>query len=168
MRHRRRISSTADAAGNRVKPRATTTVRVNAADVGDESAPTRFRAGKALRRDLFHRYLFVYTSLVIDDQSAALAALGDHTRRAIVVFLADRPQAVGELADQLPVSRPAVSQHLRVLKDAGLVSEHAVGTRRIHRLNPAAMGALRAHFELLWRRALTSPTEAADEPKVEA
>jgi DNA-binding transcriptional ArsR family regulator len=116
----------------------------------------------------FTQISFVYTSSVVDDQSAALAALGDHTRRAIVVFLADRPQAVGELADQLPVSRPAVSQHLRALKDAGLVSEHAVGTRRIYRLNPAGMNALRAHFELLWRRALTGPTEAADEARGKA
>ena len=64
------------------------------------------------------------------------AALGDPTRRAIVASLAERPRAVGELAAELPVSRPAVSQALRVLKDAGLVTERAVGTRRIYRLNP--------------------------------
>jgi DNA-binding transcriptional ArsR family regulator len=64
-----------------------------------------------------------------------MVALGDRTRRAILACLAERPRAVGELADELPVSRPAVSQHLKVLKDAGLVTEHAAGTRRIYRLN---------------------------------
>ena len=70
-------------------------------------------------------------------------ALADGTRRAIVSRLADGPQAVGQLAAGLPVSRSAVSQHLKVLKDAGLVSERAAGTRRVYRLNPAAVAALR-------------------------
>ena len=70
-----------------------------------------------------------------------LAALGDPTRRTIFERLAERPRPVGELARELPVSRPAVSQHLKVLKDAGLVSERAVGTRRVYRLNPAAVAA---------------------------
>lgn len=83
-------------------------------------------------------------------------ALADGTRRAIVACLAERPQAVGELAAGLPVSRSAVSQHLKVLKDAGLVSERASGTRRIYRLNPVALAALRDQLDTFWQRALTS------------
>jgi DNA-binding transcriptional ArsR family regulator len=81
-------------------------------------------------------------------------ALGDPTRRAIVLRLAEGPQAVGELAAALPVSRPAVSQHLKVLKEAGLVAERAVGTRRIYRLNEAGVGALRDQLDTFWQRAL--------------
>lgn len=77
-------------------------------------------------------------------------ALGDPTRRTIFERLALRPMAVGELADELPVSRPAVSQHLRVLKAAGLVSERPSGTRRIYRVDPDGVGALRAYFEGFW------------------
>jgi DNA-binding transcriptional ArsR family regulator len=79
--------------------------------------------------------------------------------------LAERPRAVGELADELPVSRPAVSQHLKVLKDAGLVTERAAGTRRIYRLNPAGVGALRDQLEVFWNRALASYKDVVDEPK---
>ena len=86
----------------------------------------------------------------------AWAALGDPTRRAIVERLAERPCAVGELADALPISRPAVSQALKVLKDAGLVSERAAGTRRIYRLNPTAVAALRDQLNAFWSRALTN------------
>jgi DNA-binding transcriptional ArsR family regulator len=81
-------------------------------------------------------------------------ALGDRTRRAIVLRLAERPRAVGELAAELPVSRPAVSQHLKVLKEAGLVSEQAVGTRRIYRLNETGVAALRDQMDTFWDRAL--------------
>jgi DNA-binding transcriptional ArsR family regulator len=84
------------------------------------------------------------------------AALGDPTRRAIVASLAERPRAVGELAAELPVSRPAVSQALKVLKDAGLVTERAAGTRRIYRLNPTAVAALRDQLDTFWNRALAS------------
>ena len=84
------------------------------------------------------------------------AALGDPTRRAIVASLAERPRAVGELAAGLPVSRPAVSQALKVLKDAGLVVERAAGTRRIYRLNPTAVAALRDQLDTFWSRALTN------------
>lgn len=80
--------------------------------------------------------------------------LGDPTRRAIVECLAERPRAVGELADVLPISRPAVSQHLRVLKDAGLVTDRAAGTRRVYRLNPAGVAALRDQLETFWNRTL--------------
>ena len=81
--------------------------------------------------------------------------MGDRTRRAIVLALAERPQAVGELAADLPVSRPAVSQHLKVLKNAGLVTEQAIGTRRIYRLNEAGLAALRDQLDTFWQRALT-------------
>jgi DNA-binding transcriptional ArsR family regulator len=93
--------------------------------------------------------------------------LGDRTRRAIVECLAGRPRAVGELAEELPVSRPAVSQHLKVLKDAGLVSEQAVGTRRIYRLNPIAVGALRDQLDLFWNRALAGYKDEVEQAKVE-
>ena len=81
-------------------------------------------------------------------------ALGDPSRLAIVTALAARPQAVGELAEGLPISRAAVSQHLKVLKVAGLVTDLAVGTRRVYRLNPAGISALRDQLETFWNRAL--------------
>jgi len=96
---------------------------------------------------------------------AGWSALGDPTRRAIVACLAERPCAVGELADALPVSRPAVSQALRVLKDAGLVSERATGTRRIYRLNPAGVAALRDQLDTFWSRALAAYGEAVEHPE---
>ena len=85
-----------------------------------------------------------------------LTALGDPTRRAIFERLAEHPWAVGELARELPVSRPAVSQHLKVLKDAGLVIDRASGNRRIYHLDPEGVGALRAYFDQFWTRALTA------------
>src|SRR3954447_23647202 len=75
-----------------------------------------------------------------------LTALGDPTRRTIFERIAERPRAVGELARELPVSRPAVSQHLKVLKDAGLVTDRAEGSRRIYRADPAGVAALRAQL----------------------
>jgi DNA-binding transcriptional ArsR family regulator len=89
-------------------------------------------------------------------QVDAWTALGDPTRKAIFERLADRPRAVGELASELPVSRPAVSQHLRVLKDAGLVTDTAVGTRRIYRVDPDGLAALRADLEQFWGKALAA------------
>ncbi|MGH3629367.1 MAG: ArsR/SmtB family transcription factor [Sciscionella sp.] len=91
--------------------------------------------------------------------------LADRTRRAIVESLATRPMAVGELAQVLPVTRPAVSQHLKVLKDAGLVAEQASGTRRIYRLNPAAVEALRDQLDTFWSRALSGYVEAVEQTK---
>jgi DNA-binding transcriptional ArsR family regulator len=85
---------------------------------------------------------------------AALEALGDPTRRTIFERLARGPSAVGELAANLPVTRPAVSQHLRVLKNAGLVAETAHGTRRIYRLDPRGIGAMRDWLDLHWMSAL--------------
>jgi DNA-binding transcriptional ArsR family regulator len=85
-----------------------------------------------------------------------LAALADPTRREIFERLAEHPQAVGELARELPVSRPAVSQHLKVLRDAGLVVDRQEGNRRIYRVNPDGVGALRAYLDQFWHRALTA------------
>jgi DNA-binding transcriptional ArsR family regulator len=90
------------------------------------------------------------------------SALADDTRRAIVSRLAEGPLAVGRLAAGLPVTRSAVSQHLKILKDAGLVSEQPVGTRRIYRLNPTAVAALRDQLDVFWRRALESYAEVVD------
>jgi DNA-binding transcriptional ArsR family regulator len=90
------------------------------------------------------------------------SALADGTRRAIIACLAEEPQAVGQLAAGLPVSRSAVSQHLKVLKDAGLVSERVAGTRRIYRLNPAAVAALRDQLDTFWQRALAGYADAAE------
>ena len=84
------------------------------------------------------------------------AALGDPTRRAIFERLAGRPRSVGELASELPVSRPAVSQHLKVLKEAGLVSDRALGTRRVYRVDPGGVGALRDYLDRFWDQALTA------------
>jgi DNA-binding transcriptional ArsR family regulator len=83
-----------------------------------------------------------------------LDALGDGTRRSILERLAEGPAAVGVLADQLPVSRPAVSQHLRVLKDAGLVVETAVGTRRLYRLDRSGFAVVREYFDRFWETTL--------------
>jgi DNA-binding transcriptional ArsR family regulator len=93
--------------------------------------------------------------------------LGDRTRRAIVECLAESPRSVGELADQLPVSRPAVSQHLKVLKQAGLVTERAAGTRRIYRLDPIALGALRDQLDAFWQRALASYKDIVEQPTID-
>jgi DNA-binding transcriptional ArsR family regulator len=93
----------------------------------------------------------------------ALAALADPTRRAIFERLAARPSAVGVLARDLPVSRPAVSQHLRMLKEAGLVTETAVGTRRIYRLDPRGIAAMREWLEALWSAALDAFKDFADQ-----
>jgi len=90
-------------------------------------------------------------------------ALADGTRRAIVARLADGPMAVGQLAAELPVTRSAVSQHLKVLKDAGLVSERAAGTRRIYRLNPIAVAALRDQLDTFWKRALAGYADIVTE-----
>jgi DNA-binding transcriptional ArsR family regulator len=92
-------------------------------------------------------------------------ALGDPSRLAIVTCLAERPRAVGELAEALPISRPAVSQHLKVLKAAGLVTDRAVGTRRVYRLNPAGIAALRDQLETFWTRALDGFQDVVEQPE---
>jgi DNA-binding transcriptional ArsR family regulator len=92
-----------------------------------------------------------------------LAALADPTRRAIFERLAERPSAVGELAQEFPVSRPAVSQHLKVLKEAGLVVDRADGSRRIYQLDPAGVGALRTYLDEFWNRSLAAFKAAAEQ-----
>jgi DNA-binding transcriptional ArsR family regulator len=92
-----------------------------------------------------------------------LTALADPTRRSIFERLADRPLPVGELARELPVSRPAVSQHLKVLKDAGLVIDRPDGTRRIYQLDPAGVGALRAYLDRFWNQSLAAFKVAAEQ-----
>jgi DNA-binding transcriptional ArsR family regulator len=92
----------------------------------------------------------------------ALQALGDPTRRAVLEELRHGPRAVGEIASGLPVSRPAVSQHLRVLKEAGLVTERQNGTRRLYRVEPDALTELREYLESFWEGALANFKAAAE------
>ncbi len=92
-----------------------------------------------------------------------VTALGDPTRRAVFEAVAGGPRSVGEIAGALPVSRPAVSQHLRVLKDAGLVVDDKVGNRRLYRLDPDGVGRLRAYVDRFWDHALTAFENAAEQ-----
>jgi DNA-binding transcriptional ArsR family regulator len=95
----------------------------------------------------------------------ALAAIADPTRRQVFERLAKGPRSVGELAEGLPVSRPAVSQHLKVLKDAGLVIDRAEGTRRVYEIDPHGLGALRAWLDQFWGDALAAfKAEAEKDP----
>jgi DNA-binding transcriptional ArsR family regulator len=91
-------------------------------------------------------------------------ALGDPTRRAIFEYLIEEPRAVGELAREMPVSRPAVSQHLRVLKEAGLVVDQPQGTRRIYHVRPDGLAALRADLERFWGQALDAFKQTVEQP----
>lgn len=91
-----------------------------------------------------------------------LAVIGDPRRRAILEMLSTRPSSVARLARQLPVTRSAVSQHLRVLKDAGLVADHADGTQRIYRIDPSGLAALRDYLHSLWEAALAGFAAAAE------
>jgi DNA-binding transcriptional ArsR family regulator len=88
--------------------------------------------------------------------NAAFAALSDPTRRLVLERLAAGPRAVGDIAEGLPVSRPAVSQHLKVLKEAGLVSDRQEGARRIYAIDPKGLGAMRAWLDQFWETALTA------------
>jgi DNA-binding transcriptional ArsR family regulator len=90
----------------------------------------------------------------VSTNGLVLDALGDPTRREIFESLKAGPRSVGDLADRLPVSRPAVSQHLRVLKDAGLVSDRKEGTRRLYRVDPGGLAELHAYFDSFWGEAL--------------
>ena len=96
-------------------------------------------------------------------QREALQALGDPTRREIFERLSRRPLAVGQLARELPVSRPAVSQHLKVLKDAGLVFDRPAGSRRVYQVDPKAVAALREYFDAFWGQALKSFEKATQD-----
>ena len=89
-------------------------------------------------------------------QSAQLDALGDATRRAILARLLDGPQPVGKLAGDFPVSRPAISQHLRILKEANLVTDRSQGTRRVYEINTQGFDSLREYFDQFWNHALQS------------
>lgn len=90
------------------------------------------------------------------DRYLAFKALADATRREVFERLAQGPKAVGELAQELPVTRPAVSQHLRALKDAGLVTERRDGTRRVYQIDPAGLGEMRAWLDQFWDTALNA------------
>lgn len=100
-------------------------------------------------------------------QHAQLDALGDPTRRAILARLLDGPLPVGELARDFPVSRPAISQHLRILKDASLVVDRPVGNRRLYELNPAAFDSLRAYFDQFWNQALAAFKKTVEQSRTE-
>jgi DNA-binding transcriptional ArsR family regulator len=94
--------------------------------------------------------------------STILTALGDPTRQAILELLLEGPQPVGELAALLPVSRPAVSQHLKVLKDAGLVADRAEGTRRVYRVDAAGLTPVRAYLDRFWKQAMVAFAQHAE------
>jgi DNA-binding transcriptional ArsR family regulator len=91
-----------------------------------------------------------------------VSALADPTRRSVLEQLRDGPRSVGEIANDLPVSRPAVSQHLKVLKNAGLVGDRSVGTRRIYYIDPKGLGAMRAWLDQFWQAALDGFKAAAE------
>jgi DNA-binding transcriptional ArsR family regulator len=106
---------------------------------------------------------------VTTDQANGFAALADPTRRAIFELLAGGPRSVGELARELPVSRPAVSQHLKVLREASLVSDEAVGNRRIYQVDPVGVGAVRTYMDRFWNQALGAFKEAVErQPRKES
>lgn len=98
----------------------------------------------------------------------AWAALADPTRRTVFELVSARPRAVGELADLLPVTRPAVSQHLKVLKTAGLVLDRAEGTRRIYRADPDGLRALRDQLDRFWSSALDTFKQLVEQPEEDA
>jgi DNA-binding transcriptional ArsR family regulator len=104
---------------------------------------------------------------VLTYQHDAWFALGDRTRRAIFERLAERPCAVVEIAAGLPVSRPAVSQHLKVLKEAGLVMDEPAGNRRIYRVNPDGLTQLRADLDRFWSSTLAAFKAVVEQPEQE-
>jgi len=99
------------------------------------------------------------------NQSERFAALADPTRREIFERLTKKPMAVGEIADGLPVSRPAVSQHLKVLKDAGLVTMHTVGTRNVYQIDFRAIASMRDYLDRFWNKALAAFKDAVEKEK---
>ena len=100
--------------------------------------------------------------MVTKSSAASFAALADPTREAIVRLLVERERSVGEIAEQLPVSRPAVSKHLRLLEGAGLVRFESVGTRNVYSLAPEALASMRDELDAMWRRALARYALVAD------
>ena len=105
--------------------------------------------------------------MATDQADTVWNALGDRTRREIVLRLTEGPKPVGELAAYLPVSRSAVSQHLKVLKEVGLVAERAEGTRRIYRLDEAGVVAVRDQLDTFWNRALSGYEDLVEQPPKE-
>src|SRR3954467_13292612 len=97
--------------------------------------------------------------------SSVLTALGDPTRRAIFERLASGPCAVLDISRELPITRSAVSQHLKVLKSVGLVTDRAVGTRRVYTVDPDALAVIRAYFDAFWTRSLAAFRDAAEHPQ---
>jgi DNA-binding transcriptional ArsR family regulator len=133
--------------------------------VQDDRRRKRKRQGRnrSHEKNLLDKIGWVSDNLRLVDAylQAGLDALGDGTRMAIFQRLANGPMAVNELAGPLPVSRPAVSQHLRVLKNAGLVTDRKDGTRRMYQLDPEGVARLRAHFDQVWEKALGAFQSAA-------
>jgi len=118
------------------------------------------------RRPVAERRLtraLVSCNLPLVDAYQVIEALGDGTRREIFERLADRPRSVGEIARELPVSRPAVSQHLKVLLEAGVVAVRPLGTRRIYHVDPEGVAAVRAYFDRFWSEALAAFKAAAEQ-----
>ena len=106
-----------------------------------------------------------YLRLVVTNVLDRVGVLGDATRRAIFELVAERPRPVGEIAAQLPVTRPAVSQHLKVLKEAGLVVDRVAGTKRIYQIDPVGLAELRAYFERFWNTTLAAFKDAVERPE---
>jgi DNA-binding transcriptional ArsR family regulator len=141
------------------------------ADPGPPSAPPTHVGSSSSSRGAFSSALILTRRLVSCNLPLVVTydvdpwdALGDSTRRAIFKRLVEGPRSVGELASDLPVSRPAVSQHLRVLKDAGLVSDRAEGTRRVYAVHPAGLSTLRGELDRFWTQALDVFKAAAEKP----
>jgi DNA-binding transcriptional ArsR family regulator len=141
------------------------------AESGPKADPARFpqvgavnvrdlRGGGRSRVSLDLRSVTTY-------QADGWTALGDPTRRAIFECVADRPRAVGELASEFPVSRPAVSQHLKVLKDAGLVTSSRDGNRRIYQVDPRGVAAMRDQLDRFWNQALATFKEVVEQDSQE-
>jgi DNA-binding transcriptional ArsR family regulator len=104
---------------------------------------------------------------VTTNAKSSWTALGDPTRRTIFELLVEHPSSVSELARGLPVTRPAVSQHLKVLKDAGLVVDTRAGKQRIYRVDPAGLAALRAELDRFWSKTLAAYKAAVERPSEE-
>jgi DNA-binding transcriptional ArsR family regulator len=111
--------------------------------------------------------LVSYSLRFVTTYEDGLAALADPSRRAIFEALREGPTAVGELAQRFPISRPAVSQHLKVLKEAGLVVDHAAGTRRLYRIRPEGVAELRAYLDRMWNDALAAFAAAVEQQQSE-
>ena len=121
--------------------------------------------GRGSKKGLTARRVSCILPLVGTYQDAQLDALGDPTRRAILARLIAGPLPVGELARDFPVSRPAISQHLRVLKQANLVTDRAAGNRRLYQLNPAGFESVREYLEQFWGQALSAFRREVEKPE---